>query len=154
MAPAWKVTPPKDDADYFDRMSKAIFTAGLNWTMVEKKWPNFKKAFLGFVPAKVSRFSEKEIRSLMKDAGIVRNEKKIRATVHNAQRVLEVQKEFGSFRRYLDSFDDEQMLQASLKERFHHLGDSTSRMFLWSAGYPLTPNKEERAWMKGHHEGH
>jgi 3-methyladenine DNA glycosylase Tag len=48
--PYWSTSPPKDDASYFDFMSMAIFTAGLNWRLVEKKWPDFRKAFDGFSP--------------------------------------------------------------------------------------------------------
>ena len=152
MSPGWKVTPPKSDSDYFDRMSKAIFTAGLNWRMVENKWPNFHKAFAGFSPAKVAKLSEKEIRALMNDRGIVRNEKKIRATVQNAKTIIELQKEHGSFRAWIDSFGKQEVkLQEELQEKFRHVGPSTARMFLWSVGYPLTPTKEEKVWMKGHH---
>ena len=151
--PGWKVKPPKSDSDYFDRMSKAIFTAGLNWKMVENKWPNFHRAFAGFSPAKVARLSEKEIRALMKDRSIVRNEKKIRATVQNAKTMVELEKEHGSFGGWLDSFGKQEVkLQEKLQEKFRHVGPSTARMFLWSVGYPLTPTKEERVWMKGHHE--
>lgn len=153
MAPAWKVTPPKDDADYFDRMSKAIFTAGLNWKMVENKWPAFKKAFFGFSPAKVARLTEKDVATLMKNQGIVRNEKKIRATVENAKSILALAKEFGSIKGYFDSFKGgEVKLQTELQEKFKHVGPSTARMFLWEVGYRLTPTKEEKTWMKGHHE--
>ncbi len=59
MSPAWKVTKPKDDAEYFERMTKTVFTAGLNWTVVDKKWPNLRKGFTGFAPPKVAKFSEK-----------------------------------------------------------------------------------------------
>lgn len=84
----------------------------------------------------------------MKDSGIVRNEKKIRATVHNAGEFARVGREFGSFKKYLQSFGkDEQKLQEDLQERFHHLGPSSARMFLWLAGHPPTPNKEEKAWL-------
>lgn len=151
MPPAWKVKPPRDDADYFARMSRSLFTAGLNWNMIEKKWPNFEKAFIGFSPARVARLSEASVRTLMKDEGIVRNERKIRATVHNAGQFLKLEKEFGSFRKYLDSFGkDEERLQEDLQGKFQHMGASTARMFLWSAGYPLTPNREEKEWMSGH----
>ena len=151
MPPTWKVRPPKDDADYFERMSRSLFTAGLNWKMIEKKWPNFDRAFVGFVPVKVAKLSEANVKTLMNDAGIVRNERKIRATVHNAGQFLKLEKEFGSFRKYLGSFGkDEERLQEDLQEKFQHLGASTSRMFLWSVGYPLTPNREEKKWMSGH----
>lgn len=153
MSPGWKVTPPKNDAEYFDRMSKTIFTAGLNWRMVENKWPNFRKAFDGFTPAKVAAYSEKQVNALMKDTGIIRNEKKIRATVHNAQQMLMLKKEYGSFKGFVESFGkDEEKLESQIQKTFQHVGPSTARMFLWSVGYPLKPNKEEKSWMKGHHE--
>lgn len=153
MAPAWNAAPPKDDSDYFDRLSKAIFTAGLNWKMVENKWPAFRKAFSGFSPTTVAKLTEKDVRALMKDQGIVRNEKKIRATVENARAVLSIQKEFGSVRGYLDSFKGgEARLQSELQERFKHIGPSTARMFLWTVNYPLTQTREEKIWMKGHPE--
>ncbi len=148
VSPGWKVKPPKDDSEYFERMTKAVFTAGLSWKMVEKKWPNFTKAFSGFSLSKVKGFSEKNIGILLKDEAIVRNERKIRATVYNAGQFLQLGKEFDSFRGYLGSFGkDEERLQRDLQEKFQHLGSSTARMFLWSVGYPLTPNREEKKWM-------
>ncbi len=148
MPPGWKVTPPKDDTEYFERMSRAIFTAGLNWSMVEKKWPNFRKAFAGFAPEKVARLTEKDVKSLMGDGGIVRNERKIRATIHNAGEFVSLKKEFGSFKAYVASFGkDEGRLQEDLQEKFRHVGGSTARMFLWSVGYDLTPTAEEKKWM-------
>ena len=143
-----KVTPPKNDSEYFERMSKAIFTAGLNWSMVEKKWPNFKKAFAAFTPEKVAKLTEKDVKTLMEDTGIVRNEKKIRATIHNAGEFVSLKKEFGSFKGYVASFGkDEERLQEDLQEKFQHVGGSTARMFLWSVGHDLTPNAEEKQWM-------
>jgi DNA-3-methyladenine glycosylase I len=151
VSPAWNVKPPKDDDDYFERMTKSVFTAGLNWSVIEKKWPNFQKAFSAFSIGKVAEFSSKDVKNLVKDAGIVRNERKIVATVHNAGEFLKLQKEFVSFRKYLDSFgkNEEQLLE-NLQERFQHLGVSTARTFLWSVGYQLTPNQEEKKWMAGH----
>ena len=151
MSPAWKVKPPKNDAEYFERMTKSLFTAGLNWTVVDKKWPSFQKAFVQFSPGKVARFSDKNVSALMNDTGIVRNERKIRATIHNGGMFLTLQKEHGSFAKYLGSFGkDEERLLSELQEKFQHLGISTVRTFLWSVGYPLTPNKEEKKWMAGH----
>jgi DNA-3-methyladenine glycosylase I len=148
LPPGWKVTPPKDDAEYFERMSRAIFTAGLNWSVVEKKWPNFRKAFAAFSPEKVSKLTEKDVKKLMGDVGIVRNEKKIRATINNAGEFVSLEKEFGSFKGYVASFgQDEKRLQEDLQEKFKHVGGSTARMFLWSVGYDLTPTAEEKKWM-------
>jgi DNA-3-methyladenine glycosylase I len=151
MPAGWQAKPPKDDMEYFARMTRVLFTAGLNWSMIEKKWPQFRRAFADFALTKVARFSEKDVRGLMKDERIVRNERKIRATVHNAGEFLALAKEFGSFRNYLNSFaKDEKRLQIDLQQRFKHLGASTARMFLWSVGYPLTPTREEKAWMASH----
>ena len=151
MPPGWRVKRPKDDDEYFERMTKSIFTAGLNWNMIDKKWPNFQEAFSGFSRDKVSRFSEKDVQTLMKEQRIVRNERKIRATISNAYQFFQLQSEFGSFRKYLDSYGkDEELLQADVQKRFLHLGPSTARTFLWSVGYQLTPNPEEKEWMAGH----
>ncbi len=151
MSTAWKITKPKDEAEYFERMTKTVFNAGLTWTVIDKKWPNFRRGFTNFLPAKVARFSEKNIKALIKDEGIVRNEKKIRATVHNAGEFLKLDREFGSFRAYLESFGkDEERLQADLQEKFQHMGPFTARTFLWSVGYKLTPNAEEKRWMASH----
>ena len=119
--------------------------------MIEKKWPNFRKAFSGFALNTVAKFSEKNVRTLLQDESIVRNEKKIRATIQNAEQVLALEKEFGSFRGYIGSFGKkEDKLQEDLQTRFQHVGPSTARMFLWSIAYPLTPNAEEKKWMSGH----
>jgi 3-methyladenine DNA glycosylase Tag len=149
--PGWSSAPPKDDAEYFDRMSRAIFTAGLNWRMVEKKWPDFRRAFSDFAPAKVSQFGRKDVDGLMSDTRIVRNEKKIWATIENAKTVRDLAKEHGSMKKYIGSFGKkEKLVIEDLQRRFKFMGPSTARMFLWMVSYPLTPTKEERAWMKGH----
>jgi len=153
--PGWKTVPPKDDQGYFDLMSRAIFTAGLNWRMIEKKWPDFQRAFRDFTPEKVARLSERDISALMKDPGIVRNEKKIRATVENAKTILDLAKEHGSIKGYISGFGKrEGKLLEDLQYKFKHVGPSTARTFLWSVGYPLSPTAEEKRWMKGHLEDH
>jgi DNA-3-methyladenine glycosylase I len=144
----WKATPPKDDSGYFERMTTHLFSAGLNWKVVEGKKAGFDRAFSKFSPTKVAKFTESDVTRLMKDEGIVRNEKKIRATIHNANQFLEVKKEFGSFEEYLRHFGkDEEKVMKDLQMRFHHVGTSTARMFLWSVGYPLKPTPEEKKWM-------
>src|SRR5580698_7855909 len=100
----WKVAPPKDDREYFERMTTHMFSAGLNWKVVESKKAGFEKAFSNFSPTEVARFSSRDVERLMNDAAIVRNEKKIQATIYNAARFLEVTKEYGSFKQYLDHF--------------------------------------------------
>lgn len=99
----WGV-PLHDDQKIFEFMVLDAFQAGLSWKTVLHKRKNFEKAFAGFDPVKVAKFNEKKTEALMQDAGIIRNRLKILATVTNAQRFLEVQKEFGSFNKYIWQF--------------------------------------------------
>jgi len=147
----WKATPPKDDRGYFEQLTTHMFSAGLNWKVVENKKKAFGEAFANFSPARVAQFGEGDIKRLMADPGIVRNERKIRATIHNAAQFLELKRQYGSFKGYLDHFgSDEAKLQVDIADRFHHVGASTARMFLWSVGFPLKPTKEEKQWMESH----
>ncbi len=147
MPQGWKVEPPKNDDDYFERMSNALFQAGLNWKMIQNKWPNFNKAFANFSIEMVSKFGEREVKELMKDTGIVRNEKKIRSVIANAQGTLDLRREFGSFSKYMESFGkDHDRLIEDLRVRFRHLGESSARTFLYMSGVKLKPTREEMAW--------
>src|SRR3989442_11809812 len=151
VSPNWNAKPPKNDDEYFERMTRSLFTAGLNWKVIEKKWPNFQKAFDGFSISKVARFSDKDVKKLMNDTGIVRNEKKIQATVHNAGEFLKLEKDFGSFQKYLNTFGkDEERLRESVQERFQHRGPSKARSVLGSSRCELPPNGDEKKWMSGH----
>jgi DNA-3-methyladenine glycosylase I len=147
----WNTRPPKNDDGYLEQMSRAIFQAGLNWRVIENKWPNFKKAFSNFSAEKVARLGEREVKTLMQDAGIVRNERKIRATILNAKEFTRLKKEFGSFDNYLKSFKgDNDKVIADVQSRFRHLGESSSRTFLYMVGVKLKPTREEMSWHKKH----
>ncbi|MET6996482.1 DNA-3-methyladenine glycosylase I [Chitinophaga defluvii] len=93
-----------DDRILFEFLLLESAQAGLSWITILRKRANYKKAFAGFDPAKVARFTEKDVARLMQDEGIIRNRLKILAAISNAQHFLEVQKEFGSFDTYLYSF--------------------------------------------------
>lgn len=97
-------TPLHDDRKLFEFMILDAFQAGLSWKTILHKRHNFEKAFAGFDPVKIVKFNEKKVEVLMQDAGIIRNRLKILATITNAQRFLEVQKEFGSFDKYIWQF--------------------------------------------------
>jgi DNA-3-methyladenine glycosylase I len=97
-------TPVRDDITQFEFLLLETFQAGLSWHIILKKRENFRGAFDGFDPSRVARYDERKIQSLLKDSGIVRNNLKIRAAVHNAKRFLELRGEFGSFYAYLLSF--------------------------------------------------
>ena len=96
-------TPVHDDTELFERLALESFQAGLSWSTILRKRENFRAAFLGFDPAVVAAFGPADRERLMADAGIVRNGAKIDATVGNAQGVLELVRELGSFDAYLVS---------------------------------------------------
>ncbi len=101
----WGV-PLHDDRRLFEFLVLEGFQAGLSWMTILRKRENFRRAFSGFEPEKVARYTEGKLLRLLADAGIIRNRQKIEAAVHNAKRFLEVRKEFGSFDRYIWAFVD------------------------------------------------
>ena len=101
----WGV-PVHDDRVLFEFLILEGAQAGLSWETILRKRAAYRKAFAGFDPRKVSRFSSKKILSLMRDEGIVRNRLKLESSVTNAKAFLAVQKEFGSFDAYIWRFVD------------------------------------------------
>jgi DNA-3-methyladenine glycosylase I len=97
-------TPVHDDKVLFEFLVLESFQAGLSWLTILKKRENFRKAFAGFDVKKVAKYDEQKYEALMQDAGIIRNQLKIRAAINNAERFMEIQKEFGSFSNYVWSF--------------------------------------------------
>lgn len=108
-------TPVHDDRLLFEFLVLESFQAGLSWLTILKKRENFRKAFAGFDVKKVAKFDQKKFDALMQDAGIVRNRLKIEAAINNAQRFIEIQKEFGSFDKYVWSFVGGKPLRNKLK---------------------------------------
>jgi DNA-3-methyladenine glycosylase I len=99
----WGV-PVHDDRKLFEFMVLDAMQAGLSWRTIVYKRENFRKAFADFDVAKIARFGKRETDRLLKDEGIIRNRLKISAAIANAQRFLEVQKEFGTFDKYIWQF--------------------------------------------------
>ncbi|UJF30715.1 DNA-3-methyladenine glycosylase I [Kaistella sp. 97-N-M2] len=98
--------PVYDDETLFEFLILESFQAGLSWHTILKKRYNFKKAFDNFDFQKIAEYSNEKILELMADSGIIRNKLKILATINNAQRFQEVQKEFGTFSKYIWGFVD------------------------------------------------
>jgi DNA-3-methyladenine glycosylase I len=99
----WGV-PVHDDRLHFEFLILEGAQAGLSWSTILKKREGYRKSFVNFDPSKVSRFTESRIEKLLQNPGIVRNRLKVNAAVNNARRFLEVQKEFGSFDKYIWGF--------------------------------------------------
>lgn len=136
---------PKDDSGYFEEMTKTVFRSGFSWKVIENKWPNFQKSFAQFSVDKVAAFDERDVDRLLADTSIVRNGRKIESTIHNARALKAIQKEFGSFEKYLRSLDGVgyPAVAQDLKNRFKHLGRTGTFTFLWSVGEEV-PDWEER----------
>jgi DNA-3-methyladenine glycosylase I len=99
----WGV-PVHDDLIHFEFLILEGAQAGLSWSMILKKRDGYRKAFAQFDPKKVARFTPARIEKILLDPGIVRNRLKVNAAVNNAKKFLDVQKEFGTFDKYIWSF--------------------------------------------------
>jgi DNA-3-methyladenine glycosylase I len=110
----WGV-PVHDDKAIFEFLTLEAAQAGLSWYTVLRKRQAYRAAFAGFDPEKVARYGKRQIATLLKNAGIIRNEAKILATVNNAKKFLDVQKEFGSFDAYIWRFVDGRPIMHILK---------------------------------------
>ncbi len=106
----WGV-PVHDDQLMFEFLTLESFQAGLSWITVLRKRENFRHAFDHFDYRKVALYNEQKIEALMQDTGIIRNLQKIKAAINNAQRFMEVQKEFGRFCMYFWAFTDGKTIQ-------------------------------------------
>ena len=114
-----------------------INQAGLSWDTILKKQENFKKAYKNFNIKKVAAFKEKDFERLMNDAGIIRNRLKINAAIENAKAILNIQNEFGSFKKWMDHHHpktkDEWVKR--FKKTFKFTGGEIVNKFLMSTGY-------------------
>ncbi len=99
----WGV-PVYDDNVFFEFLLLESFQAGLSWITILKKRENFRKAFDDFNYHKIAKYTDEKIEKLQQDKGIIRNKLKINAAVNNAKRFMEIQKEFGSFSKYIWKF--------------------------------------------------
>lgn len=129
--------PIEDDNLLFGRLILEINQAGLSWTTILNKKDNFFKAYDEFNIDKISRYSEKKIAALLQDAGIIRNRLKVEAAVHNAKMVKALQKEFGSFKKWLDHHHPKTKEEwvKLFKKEFRFTGGEIVNEFLMSTGY-------------------
>ena len=136
---------PKNDAGYLEEITKSVFRSGFSWQVIENKWPNFQEAFKGFDIDSVAAFDDLDLERLLGDAGIVRNGRKIEATIKNARTLQKLRDTHGSIYAYLRSLDDLEYAAKSkeLQKRFSHLGRTGTFTFLWCVDEPV-PQWEER----------
>jgi DNA-3-methyladenine glycosylase I len=129
--------PIDDDNELFARLMLEINQAGLSWETILKKKDNFFKAFDNFEISKVAKYKQKQIDRLLNDAGIIRNKLKVNAAIENAQRIEALQKEFGSFKKWLDHHHPKtkEEWMKLFKTTFKFTGGEIVNEFLMSTGY-------------------
>jgi len=133
--------PPSDEC-YFENMCRVIFQAGLNWQVIDSKWPTTKKAFANFNIKKVACFTDSDVQRLLKDQGIIRNKGKIHAIIQNAQNFVVIKNRYGSFQKYLDSLDKSNNYENATKDlvnKFKWLGSPSASLFLYTVGEKIDP---------------
>lgn len=142
--------PIDSDDELFERLILEINQAGLSWDTILKKQQNFKKAYKHFNIKKVAAFKENDFERLMNDAGIIRNRLKINAAIENAKTILNIQKEFGSFKKWIDynhpKTKDEWV--KIFKKTFKFTGGEIVNEFLMSTGYLAGAHDESCAVYK------
>jgi len=129
--------PIKDDNLLFARLILEINQAGLSWETILKKKENFFKAFDDFNIDKVAKYSALKKNKLMNDAGIIRNRLKIEATIHNAKCIQSIQKDHGSFKKWLGKNHPKTKEERVklFKQTFRFTGGEIVNEFLMSTGY-------------------
>jgi 3-methyladenine DNA glycosylase Tag len=141
-----RVSPSKL-ADYLDVLTKAVFQSGISWRVVEAKWPGTREALFNFDPERLADLTPEDVDRLVGDTRLVRNRRKIEATVENAQTMLDLDREHHGFGRYLKSFSDFDSVSADLVKRFKFLGATGAYYFLHVVGEPVPPHED---WMAAH----
>ncbi|MTI82012.1 MAG: DNA-3-methyladenine glycosylase I [Firmicutes bacterium] len=114
----WGV-PVHDDIKHFEFLILESAQAGLNWLTILKKRINYRKAYDNFDPVQVAKYDEQKIKELIKNPGIIRNGRKIEASVNNARRFIEIQQEFQSFDKYIWSFVNNKQI----KNEWSHISE-------------------------------
>jgi len=131
--------PIENDDELFERLMFEINQAGLNWILILKKQENFRRSFENFNVKRVASYSENEFQRLMNDSGIIRNRLKINAAIENAKTIIEIQKESGSFKQWLDNHARNsptlQEWTKIFKKTFRFTGGEIVKEFLMSTGY-------------------
>ena len=129
--------PIESDNELFGRLILEINQAGLSWTTILNKQDNFRRAYSNFDIQEIANYDELDIERLLADAGIIRNKLKINAAIFNAQKVRGLQKEFGSFKKWLDTRGKLDLAEwvKLFKKNFKFTGGEITNEFLMSTGY-------------------
>ncbi len=120
--------------DYLEIMSKVVFQSGMSWKLIENKWPDIRKAMDNFDIDKVADYDERDIERLSQDARVIRNYKKLVAIASNAHKMIELNKQYGSFKKYLRSHRDFDATLNAMRKDFKFMGPIGVYYFLYVVG--------------------
>ncbi len=136
--------PVRRDRDYFERLVLEIFQAGLSWRTVLAKRRALRAALAGFDPARLAGFTARDLARCLRDPGIIRNRLKLKAAVINAERFRDLQRRYGSFRRFLNTLPlhDRSATVQAFRDHFTFMGPEIVKEFLMSTGH--WPVRHER----------
>jgi 3-methyladenine DNA glycosylase Tag len=132
-------------ADFLEVMTRAVFQAGLSWAAIAKHWDAYRQAFDAFDPHKVAAYTEGDIARLMQADGVLHSSRKIRATMQNAQTLVELDRKYGAFSKYLQAFPDYTTLSKDIRRNFKFMGEMNVWYFLFRVRRPV-PRFEQ--WVK------
>jgi len=142
--------PIRTDAGHLERMALEVFQCGLSWKIVLVKRPALRRAFHRFNVARVAKMTRRDVERLCRDASIIRNRRKIEATIDNAKRFLEIAREHGSYVRWLRALPaateaERAALLPLFRERFRFMGPETTTCYLMGMG-KWPPAHEPGCW--------
>jgi DNA-3-methyladenine glycosylase I len=136
--------PISSDDELFGRLVLEINQAGLSWETILKKEASFRETYANFKINDVANFSEKDVKRLLNDAGVIRNRLKIAAAIYNANAIIEIKKKNGTFRLWLDEQGNLTINEwvKLFKKHFKFVGGEIVNEFLMSSGYLKGAHKE------------
>ncbi|MGH7755110.1 MAG: DNA-3-methyladenine glycosylase I [Vulcanimicrobiaceae bacterium] len=132
-----EVIVPKCLGDYLEVMTRAVFQAGLSWKSIADRWEVYRAGFCDFDAARVAAFHEGDIDRVLRLPGMLRSQRKIRASIENARTMLELDGGSGGFVGYLHGFATYPALAADLHHRFKFMGAMNVWYFLFRVGEPV-----------------
>jgi DNA-3-methyladenine glycosylase I len=142
--PPEQIKPTSLD-DYLEVMSKAVFQSGMSWKVVESKWDTTREAFHQFDIQKVAAMDEHDLDQLVEDTRVIRNYRKLAAIIGNAQKIVELDQEYGSFKDYLRAHGDFDATLKAVKRDFKFMGDFGVYYLLYVVGEEVPPHDEFEA---------
>lgn len=143
--------PIHTDAGHLERMALEIFQCGLSWRIVLVKRAALRSAFRGFEPSVVAAMGARDVQRMLNDPGIIRNRRKIEATIDNARRFLELAGQAGSYRRWFgalaaDTPRGRREVFEVLRHTFRFMGPETAKCYLMGVG-KIPPAHDRGCWL-------